>query len=75
MTKEVIEQYNYQHFIRTNKSYSTQNQWINAIKLYLKVNDLSNPGLNQIERPRKQRKLPNVLSLDEVHPYFITLPT
>jgi len=74
MTKEVIEQYNYQHFIRTNKSYSTQNRWINAIKLYLKVNDLSNQGLNQIERPRKQRKLPNVLSTNEVQAIFHNTP-
>jgi len=33
ITKELIEWYNYRHFIREGKSYATQNQWINAIKL------------------------------------------
>jgi site-specific recombinase XerD len=70
VNRERIEQYNYQQFIREKRSYSTQNQWINAIKLYLKVNRLYVGNLDEIERPRKQRKLPNVLSQDEVQAIF-----
>jgi len=74
VTKKVIEPYNYQHFIQGRKSYATQNQWINAIKLYLKVNSLLLEGLEAIERPLKQRILPNVLSLDEVQAIFHNTP-
>ncbi len=74
ISKEIIEKYNYQHFIRGSKSYATQNQWINAIKLYLKVSRLEFPDLDDIERPRKQRKLPNVLSPDEVQAIFYNTP-
>jgi len=70
ITKELIEWYNYRHFIREGKSYATQNQWINAIKLYLKVNNLAVGNLEDIERPRKERKLPNVLSQEEVQVIF-----
>ena len=66
ITPEVISGYNHQHFIKTRKSYATQNQWINAIKLYLRVNQLNIGSLDDIERPRKQKKLPNVLSKQEV---------
>ena len=74
ITKEIIENYNYQHFIQGGKSYATQNQWINAIKLYLKVNKLTTGNLEDIERPRKQRKLPNVLSKEEVQAIFYNTP-
>lgn len=74
INKEIIEQYNYQYFIQGHKSYATQNQWINAIKLYLKVNQIDIGDLNEIERPRKQRQLPNVLSVDEVQAIFHNTP-
>ena len=74
INKETIVQYNYRQFIRGGKSYATQNQWINAIKLYLKVNNLAIGDLEEIERPRKERKLPNVLSQDEVLAIFHNTP-
>ena len=66
VTEEIILNYNHKQFIEEGRSYSTQNQWINAIKLYLKVHHLDIGDLEDIERPRKKYNLPNVLSLEEV---------
>ncbi len=74
LTLQQIEQYNYRNFITSGKSYASQNQWINAIKLYLKVNQLDIGDLEKIERPRKQRTLPNVLSQQEVQALFHSTP-
>ena len=64
---EHIEKYNYDFFIKGNRSYSSQNQWINAVKTFMKVHDLkSKSELDGIARPRKQNRLPNVLTKEEV---------
>jgi len=53
-------------FIERNYSISTQRQFISALKLFIifcpvtKINDLT------LERPKKSRKLPSVLSQEEV---------
>lgn len=66
ITREFITRYNHEHFIQKKKSYSAQNQWINAIKLYLKVHALDVGELKEIERPRKSTYLPDVLTPEEV---------
>jgi integrase/recombinase XerD len=66
ITSKLITTYNYEYFIKTSRAYSTQNQWINAIKLYLKVHHLDIGGLAEIERPRKQQYLPDILSTGEI---------
>lgn len=66
VTEETILNYNHKQFIEEGRSYSTQNQWINAIKLYLKVHHLDIGDLEDIERPRREYLLPNVLSKEEV---------
>ena len=53
ITRELVRSYNHQQFIKKEKSYSTQNQWINAIKLYLQVHELKVGELEDIERPRR----------------------
>jgi integrase/recombinase XerD len=65
-TKSDLEAYNHQAFIVTGKSYSAQNQFINAIKLFYQVHKI--PGIipADIERPRKSTTLPEVLTKDEV---------
>lgn len=65
-----ITRYNYEHFIADNKSYSSQNQWINAIKTFLKVHKLNVSDLAKIERPRKAQYLPDVLTPEEVKAVF-----
>lgn len=60
-----IEQFNYDFIFSAQKSVSYQNQCISGIKQYLEFNGLSVEAL-QIDRPQKDKKLPNVLSKAEV---------
>ena len=67
-----ITEYNYRRFIegRREGRYSAQNICISALKLFFKK---SNSGLlipDNLERPRKGRKLPSVLSEEEVAAIF-----
>lgn len=65
ITVRLVEQFNYDFIVRPNKSISYQNQCINGIKKYL--NYIDTPlGNFEIERPKKEKKLPEVLSSDEV---------
>ena len=70
VTEETILNYNHKQFIEEGRSYSTQNQWINAIRLYLKVHHLDIGDLEDIERPRRGHYLPEVLSEEEVMSIF-----
>lgn len=67
VTKQHIIDYNHAYFIEQKLSYSAQNQWLNAIKLFTQVVG-NETGLVQedIQRPRKQKYLPDVLSQNEV---------
>lgn len=60
-----VAQFNYEFIVSPKKSISYQNQAINAIKLYLTYKQVVFE-LEEIERPRKEKKLPTVLSMDEV---------
>lgn len=66
INRQDIRNYNYHEFIKKGKSYSAQNQFINAIKLFYGLHRNSEIIPEDIIRPRKQRKLPNVLSKEEV---------
>lgn len=66
LTNRDVEVFIEDVFIARNYSISTQRQFISALKLFVvfcpstKINDL------QLERPRKSKKLPSVLSQEEV---------
>ena len=64
-TKRVIEQFNYDFIYAKNRSISYQNQCINGIKKYLEFLGIAVDTLD-IERPRKERRLPEVLTKEEV---------
>ncbi|TVR83805.1 MAG: hypothetical protein EA409_02240 [Saprospirales bacterium] len=66
VTSRDIEQYNYREFILKNKARSTQNQFINAIKLFYGLHSQTALELDQIQRPRREVKLPEVLTREEV---------
>jgi len=64
--------FNHAVLVRCNLSYPTQNQAINAIKLFYAVHD----GLvvpEQIQRPRKSTRLPEVLTKEEFKAIFAKL--
>lgn len=58
--------FNNDYILKHNFSQTYQNQFVNAVKLF--YNKIQNKKLNPdlIERPRTERKLPNVLSKEEV---------
>lgn len=66
LTNRDVEVFIEEVFIARNYSISTQRQFISALKLFVvfypdtKINDL------QLERPKKSKKLPSVLSQEEV---------
>ena len=61
-----IQEFNHAHFIGKSLSHSSQNQSINALKLFYQVNKSEQVVPDELERPRKERKLPRVLSQEEV---------
>jgi integrase/recombinase XerD len=65
ITLNDIVQFNNDYILRNNYSLSYQNQVLNAIKKFYTVLYLKSIDINKIERPRGERKLPVVLSLQE----------
>lgn len=63
---EDLERFHKEYIIAGGYSQSFQSQVINAVKLFF--TNLQNRQLNPelVERPKKEKKLPNVLSKDEV---------
>jgi site-specific recombinase XerD len=61
-----IYQFNYKYIVLTKYSITYQNQVINAIKKFYEVNMNKNFDLENLERPMKSTKLPEILSKEEV---------
>jgi integrase/recombinase XerD len=58
--------FNTSYILRKNLSASYQNQVINAIKLFYSNRFNRNMNLDNIQRPRREKHLPNVLSKQEI---------
>ncbi|MEY3849673.1 MAG: hypothetical protein RJA38_114 [Bacteroidota bacterium] len=58
--------FNKEYILQRNCSSSYQNQVINSIKLFYRSQFNRRIDIDQIERPRREKKLPNVLSKQEV---------
>ena len=63
---EDMRRFVYQYMIPRELSFSYQNQAVNAAKLFFKTIRGSVFITEQLERPRREHKLPNVLSKEEV---------
>jgi integrase/recombinase XerD len=61
-----IARYIQKYYVDRGHSSSYQNQAVNALKLYFKVEFGTDIGLKVALRPRSEHKLPNVLSPDDV---------
>jgi integrase/recombinase XerD len=59
-------QFNTEYILKKNLSASYQNQVINAIKLFYRNRFNRSMEVDFIQRPRREKRLPNVLSKDEV---------
>ncbi|NVN18098.1 tyrosine-type recombinase/integrase [Muricauda sp. HICW] len=64
-TKRLVESFNYEFIVCEGKSVSYQNQCINGIKKYLSFKNMDVGSLDLV-RPKKEKKLPTILSKDEV---------
>ena len=62
---DIIE-YNTKYILRHNLSATYQNQVVNAIKLFFSKIEGTQIQIEQIERPKRAKLLPNVLSKEEV---------
>ncbi len=69
ITARTIEQFNYDFIFVAKKSISYQNQCISGIKHLIDFKGLAIDTLN-IQRPNKDKKLPNILSKQEVKALF-----
>ena len=61
----IVSRFNYEFIVKPKKSISYQNQAINAIKLFFEYSGTS-VEIGDIERPKTEKKLPVVLSMEEV---------
>lgn len=66
ITKDDIESFNTNYILKNNYSYTFQNQLVNAIKLFYGYTNNSVLDLDKLDRPKKDKRLPEVLSLEEV---------
>ena len=66
ITKQDLIDFNTNYILANNYSYTYQNQLVNAVKLF--YNQVKNTVLDteELDRPKKANRLPEVLSLDEV---------
>lgn len=64
-TRHLVESFNYEFIVCEGKSVSYQNQCINGIKKYFLFKNIDIGALELI-RPKKEKKLPTVLSKSEV---------
>ena len=62
---KLIEAFNYDYVVAPRKSISYQNQCINGIKHYLRYKGLDMENF-VLQRPKKEKKLPEVLSREEM---------
>ena len=69
---KVVEAFSYDYIFTPNKSISYQNQFISGVKKFFEYKGYSYEEI-QIERPRKEKKLPIVLSGGEVKDLFNTI--
>ncbi|MBK0370708.1 site-specific tyrosine recombinase/integron integrase [Flavobacterium agrisoli] len=66
ITNQDVIRYNNEFILKKHLSSSYQNQIVNAIKLYFKTVLETKIEIEKIHRPKREKKLPNVLSKDEV---------
>ncbi|HOT88520.1 MAG TPA: tyrosine-type recombinase/integrase [Bacteroidales bacterium] len=66
LNNDDIVSYVYNHIVKQGYSFSYQNQLINAVKLFFREVEKSEIKIEKLQRPRREHKLPNVLSKEEV---------
>jgi integrase/recombinase XerD len=73
ITNQDVIDYNNDYVIKHNYSASYQNQTVNALKLFFRVVKGATIETEKIHRPRREHKLPNVISKQEVKKLLMAL--
>lgn len=66
ITIEDVVRFNYEVIIRKQYSISYQRQMVSAIKLFYQQIEHRKLDIDQLERPRREKKLPSIFSKEEV---------
>lgn len=66
ITNDDVIQFNNDYILAQKLSASYQNQMVNAIKLFYEIERGMALDIEKIHRPKREKKLPNVLSKEEV---------
>lgn len=66
VTNELLIRFNHEIILRKNYSVNYQRQLVNALKIWLRTNGVSEDRICTLERPRKERSLPEVIAKEEV---------
>lgn len=66
ITNEDFQHFIHEYIIKKKYSFSYQNQIVNGIKLYYKKLLNKQLDIQRLERPKRDKRLPNVLSKEEV---------
>ena len=66
ITNEDVINYNNDYILKNNFSSSYQNQIVSAIKLYFSTVKDKEIDIAKVHRPKREKKLPNVLSKEEI---------
>jgi len=66
ITNKDLSNFNNDYIINNKLSSSYQNQLVNSVKLFFRVVQETQIDVDLIYRPRREKKLPNVLSKEEV---------
>lgn len=61
-----IVQFNIDYILKKGLSFSYQNQFVNAIKLFYRKNYSRNLEIDNIERPRRAKRLPKVIAKNDI---------
>lgn len=69
-----VERFNSEYILRKGLSVSYQRQFVGALKLYFGRLESSKLDIGGLERPRRERKLPVVLSKEEVIRILVSIP-
>ena len=66
ITNEDITRFNNEYILNFGYSTTVQNQVVNALKIFFKISENRKIDIDKIERPKRAKSLPNVLSKEEI---------
>jgi integrase/recombinase XerD len=66
ITKEDIHRFNTDYILKKGLSIAYQNQFINALRLHLSLAQTPQLTIDDLQRPRREHRLPQVLSKEEI---------